>query len=359
MRREKYEKLLRAISGFLFFFLIISFIVTCCTMLFVQLLSHTAGFELDAEVVGPAAKWTLLNVFLLSLLFTVIDAFRRKVTMTAPVKKITEAAEKMMKGDFSVRIPEMSAALVFPEIREIADHMNKIASELAATETLRSDFIANVSHEIRTPLAVIKNYSALLCSEALTENERREYAETISRTAARLADMVGNILKLNKLENRQIAPVFSNYDLSAQLCECLLAFEEVWEAKNIEICADIDDGVIAYSEPEMMNLVWNNLISNAIKFTERGGRVSVSLHLDAGMATVTVEDTGCGISPEVGRHMFDKFYQGEGAHATEGNGLGLAMVRRVVDITGSEISVNSTVGVGTRFTVRVRGEENG
>ena len=359
MRREKYEKVLRAISGYLTFFILTAFIVTCCTMLFVRLLSGTAGFALTAETVGPAAKWTLLNVILLSLLFSAVETVRRRVTITSPARKITDAANKMMRGDFSVRVDLKDRMMTMLEIKEIAAHMNKIAEELSATETLRSDFVANVSHEIRTPLAIIGNYARLLSSPDITADERREYTETISQTASRLAEAVGNILKLNKLENKQLAPAMRSYDLSAQLAECLLGFEEAWEAKEIEIETDIEDGICVISEPEMMTIVWNNLISNAIKFTDPGGRVSISLRADDDGAAVTVSDTGCGISQEVGKHIFEKFYQGETAHSTEGNGLGLAMVRRIIDITSSDISVESTVGVGTSFTVRMRRDTNG
>jgi len=229
-----------------------------------------------------------------------------------------------------------------------------MAEELSNTETLRTDFIANVSHELKTPLSVMKNYAAMLAAPELPKEKRIEYSKAISEASKRLADLITNILKLNKLENQQIAPLFEVYDLSEQVIECLLNFEDVWERKGIEIETDIDDGITVFSDKEMMTLVWNNLFSNALKFTSEGGRVSVSVKSDGDDASVTVTDTGCGISSDLGSHIFDKFYQGDTSHATEGNGLGLALVKRVVDITESDISVNSEIGAGTSFTVKIR-----
>ena len=166
--------------------------------------------------------------------------------------------------------------------------------------------------------------------------------------------MITNILKLNRLENQQIYPKKERYDLSEQLCECLLVYESVWERKGIDIQTDIEDMVSVSADSELLSLVWNNLLSNAFKFTPDGGRVSVSLGADEEYATVIIRDTGVGMSREVGEHIFDKFYQGDTSHATEGNGLGLALVKRVIDIIDGEISVESAKGVGTAFTVRIR-----
>jgi signal transduction histidine kinase len=170
---------------------------------------------------------------------------------------------------------------------------------------------------------------------------------------------VGNILKLNKLENQTIYPDTQVYDLGAQLGECLVGFEEVWEQKNLEIEADLDENVLVQADPELLTLVWNNLFSNAMKFTDPGGTVSVSLKTFRDLAVVDITDTGCGISPETGRHIFEKFYQGDTSHATRGNGLGLALVKRVMDITGGDISVLSEVGVGSTFTIKLRRVRNG
>lgn len=166
--------------------------------------------------------------------------------------------------------------------------------------------------------------------------------------------MITNILKLNKLENQQIFPQPQEFDLGEQLCECLLVFEYAWEKKNLEIETDIQDGVRIKSDPELLHLVWNNLFSNAVKFTPPGGTIRVSLKAEEKNMVVSVSDTGCGIDPETGKHIFAKFYQGDTSHATQGNGLGLALVKRVVDILQGEISVQSIPHQGSTFTVRIR-----
>ena len=353
-KSERYKKILLAVNHFLVFFLIAAFLITCCILLFVTVMTETLGITLTDADIGVAAKLTFVNVVALSLMFTVIDTIRRKLTVDKPVKKITEATQKMMEGDFSVRIKKGRDFGSEDKFGEIIDCINKMAEELSSVETLRTDFIANVSHELKTPLAVMQNYGTMLTKPNLSEEQRIEYAKAITDASHRLATLITNILKLNKLENQQITPTLETYDLSEQVCECLLSFENAWESKELNIETNIEDGVTVKSDPEMMSLVWNNLFSNAIKFTDKGGTVSLGISSDGDFAVVTVGDTGCGISGEVGEHMFDKFYQGDTSHATQGNGLGLALVKRVIDITGSDISVESELGRGTTFTVRVR-----
>ena len=151
----------------------------------------------------------------------------------------------------------------------------------------------------------------------------------------------------------------SSYDLGEQLRECLLSFESQWETKELEIEADIEEDVTVEADGQLLSLVWNNLLSNAIKFTDDGGKITVSLRTDGPMAIVKVADTGCGIDQETGKHIFEKFYQGDTSRATRGNGLGLALVRRVVEIVGGNISVESQVGRGSVFTIEIRRKQNG
>ena len=239
-------------------------------------------------------------------------------------------------------------------LNEIIQCFNTMAAELGSVETLRTDFIANVSHEMKTPLAVMQNYGKLLQMPGLSEEKRMEYAKGVAEGSHRLADMMTNILKLNKLEKQQIYPKTEEYDLGEQLCECLLQFENVWEENDIEIETEIADDVKVNTDQELLSLVWNNLFSNAFKFTPKGGKVTLILEATEDHAIVKVKDTGCGMSPEVGAHIFEKFYQGDTSHATQGNGLGLALVKRVVDILYGEISVESTLGKGSTFIVKFR-----
>lgn len=350
------QTILRFLNQYLVFFLLVAFVITCCILLFVSTLSDTLGVTLTKENLNTAAKLTFVNVALLSLLFTGIDIVRRKLTVDRPVRRITEAAEKIMQGDFSVRIRPQSTFASDDTFREIIVCFNKMAEELGSVETLRTDFIANVSHEMKTPLAVMQNYGTLLQAPELSEEKRIEYAKGVTDGSRRMADMMTNILKLNRLENQQIYPQVTEFDLGEQLCECLLQYENVWEQAEIGIETDIAENVRIKADAELLGLVWNNLFSNAFKFTEAGGTVSVTLTATEHHAVVTVRDTGCGMSPEVGAHIFEKFYQGDTSHAAQGNGLGLALVKRVVDILHGEIGVESVRGEGTTFTVRIRRE---
>lgn len=350
---SKYGRILSAVNHYFVFFLLVAFLITCCMMLFVSTLSRTLGITFTDEHIGDAAKLTFANVVLLSVLFAVIDMIRRKISVKRPVRIIAEAAERIMNGDFSVRIKPFGGFLGDAGFNPVVECFNRMAEELSSTEVLRTDFIVNVSHELKTPLAVIGNYSTMLQDPMLGENERIQYAKSICAASQGLAELVTNILKLNKLENQQIFPTAEAYDLSEQLYECLLQFESVWEQKNINIDTDIEDGVTVCADAELLSLVWNNLFSNAFKFTENGGEVKVSLLSDEKYTTVRVTDTGCGITPEVGEHIFEKFYQGDASHASKGNGLGLALVKRVVDIMHAEITVESVKGQGSTFTVKI------
>lgn len=347
------KRFLKAINNYVVFFFTVAFAVSCCMMLFLNTLAKTMGIEFTQHNIAAAAKVTFWNVLLITLLFGTFDYIRRKLLVERPTKKITDTTEKIMQGDFAARVPAMHGSAV-EGFDRIGTAINQMAQELSGVETLRTDFIANVSHEMKTPLAVMQNYGTLLQQPDLEDGQRMEYAKAITDGSRRLADMMTNILKLNRLENQQIFPQTTEYDLGEQLCECLLQYENVWEQSQIEIETEIEDDVRVKADAELLSLVWNNLFSNAFKFTEPGGTVSLSLHATEHHAIVTIRDSGCGMSPEVGAHIFEKFYQGDTSHATQGNGLGLALVKRVVDIMQGEISVESAVGVGTAFTVTIR-----
>ena len=351
--RVQHRRVFQACRNFIVFFAMVAFVISCSLMLFTTTLQNSIGRAFTQEEISAAAKATMSNVVLISLLFALVDAFRRKFTVERPVRRITDAAAQITQGDFSVRIPPIAGAGT-EAFNQIAESVNRMAEELSGVETLRSDFIANVSHEMKTPLAVMQNYGTLLQQPDLEDEKRIEYARAVTDGSRRLADMMTNILKLNRLENQQIYPRTTEYDLGEQLCECLLQYENVWERAGIEIETEIEEDVRIRADAELLSLVWNNLFSNAFKFTEAGGTVSLFLTADKTHATVRVKDTGCGMSADVGAHIFEKFYQGDSSRATQGNGLGLALVKRVVDILQGEISVESTEGVGTTFTVKIR-----
>lgn len=359
MKNEKrFRNVISAFSNFFVFFLLAAFVTTCCIMLFISALEESVGREFTQSEITLAAKITMVNVVLISMAMASIDYLRRKFTVERPVRRITEATAKMIAGDFDVRIDTVSKFATDDSFNEIIDAINKMAEELSGVETLRTDFIANVSHEMKTPLAVMQNYGTLLQQPGLSEDARLEYARAITDASRRLADMMTNILKLNRLESQKIYPSTVTFDLGEQLCESLLQYEAVWERKNIDVVTDIAEGIFVSADAELLSLVWNNLFSNAFKFTDDGGRVTLSLAANEEYATVKIGDTGCGMTAEVGAHIFEKFYQGDSSRATQGNGLGLALVKRVIDIMQGDISVESTLGVGTTFTVRIRRNPN-
>ena len=348
MKKGSLNKFGFALMRFFSFFGSMAFVITCSFLLFLQ------SMDLEREILETNAKLTFLNVLILTFMFCSIDAIRRKITVERPVQNIIKGLDEITKGDFTVRISAVKGITDENGFNIIVNQINKMTAELSGVETLRTDFIANVSHELKTPLAAINNYGTLLQSPDLSEPERIEYAKAVTENSRRLANLITNILKLNKLENQQIYPQTESYNLSEQLCECLLGFESIWEQKNLDLDADIDENIIICADSELLSLVWNNLFSNAVKFTENGGRIFVGLKKENDYAIVTVSDTGCGMSAETGKHIFEKFYQGDTSHASKGNGLGLALVKKVVDITDGEISVQSELGKGSTFTVKLR-----
>ncbi|RAU93314.1 HAMP domain-containing sensor histidine kinase [Paenibacillus sp. YN15] len=301
----------------------------------------------------PFVGWYLLYWAIVTGLFCGFTAYQKHRAYDRPMRKLSEAAKRVAEGDFSVYVAPGHRADKLDYVDVMFQDFNKMVEELGSLETMKSDFIASVSHEIKTPLSVIQSYSTALQSEALPPETRREYTQTIVASSQKLASLVTNILKLNKIEN-QVIPLNSEpYDLCRQLCECALAFEGAWENKQIEFAAELDDRLIIRADESLLEIVWNNLLSNAVKFTNPGGKIQLRQTSDENSVTVSVTDTGCGMDEHTRRHVFDKFYQGDTSHYQEGNGLGLALAWKAVELEGGSISVDSAPGEGTTFTVRL------
>ena len=267
-----------------------------------------------------------------------------------PMHRFAEAAKQVASGDFSVYIPPLHTSDKLDYMDIMLEDFNKMVEDLGSIETLKTDFFSNVSHEIKTPLAVIQNNAELMRMEPLTEKQKN-YADTIYQSARRLSDLISNILKLNKLEKQTIPPTAEAYDVCAQLAECALQFEDAWEQKALDFDADMEDRAEIAADPSLMELVWNNLFSNAVKFTEPGGNIILREVSDDANVYVSVCDTGCGMNEETKKHIFEKFYQGDTSHATAGNGLGLALAYRVLQLNNFQILVDSMPGEGSVFTV--------
>lgn len=329
------------------FFATIAAVVTIAVETYAIVSRRTGG---NAKAVSLVMLFTIA---FLSVLCTLTDVVRRRLTVDKPVEQILEATEKIAAGDFTARLQPRHAYGKYDEYDEIMENINTLAAELGKSEVLKTDFISNISHELKTPLAIICNYAALMKVEGGDKEKRDKYAGVLISASKRLSDLVTNILKLNKLENRELMLERENVRLHEALAEAVLQYEEQIEEKELEVDCDFDE-VTLFTSAGYLDVVWKNLISNAVKFTERGGKIAVSLKAVKDGAIVKVADTGCGIPPETGKRIFEKFYQGDTSHSGEGNGLGLALVKKVIEILGGEISAESEEGKGSVFTVTLR-----
>jgi signal transduction histidine kinase len=290
-----------------------------------------------------------LYVFLVGIIVSFITRYIAYTGFLKPIKEIRQAARKVAGGDFTVRIRSQRKDDKKDELEVLIDDFNKMVEELATIEILKGDFIANVSHEIKTPLAIIQSYASAIRKKELSQDEKQEYVKTIIEASQNLSGMVTNVLRLNKLESQEIIQL-ETYSLDEQLRCCILALEEKFDEKDIELDADLDEVTIT-TDASLMEIVWNNLLSNTMKFTEPDGLVKIGLKQDAKTVIVSVTDTGCGMNEETCRRIFDRFYQGDTSHSVEGNGLGLSLVKRVVDLVDGKVTVESETGKGTTFTV--------
>ena len=267
-----------------------------------------------------------------------------------PIKKLRRAIDQVAEGDFSVRLEDQSSS---KEIMEIYTGFNLMAHELSSTEILQTDFVSNVSHEFKTPISAIEGYSTLLQGSENLDDNQREYVDKILLNTRRLSSLVGSILLLSKLENQQIPTNQSSYRLDEQIRQSLVAQEIAWIQKDIELDVELECLSYLGNEP-MMRHVWDNLISNAVKFSPQGGTIKLRLTRKPEKLVFTIEDQGSGLSEETQKHIFDKFYQGDSSHKQEGNGLGLALVKRILTIEKGQITAENIPEGGCRFTVTLR-----
>lgn len=300
------------------------------------------------QVVIIMVYWAIV-----AAIFTFITNWQIKDEYDKPMRILSEATKKVAEGDFSIFVEPRHMVGEHDYIDVMFLDFNKMVEELGSIETLKNDFIANVSHELKTPLSVIRSYAAVLKKEGLPPADRNEYADTIISAADNLTALVTNILKLSRLENQEILPPSEPYDLCRQLSDIAIALEKPLEDKNIDLEVEMDDRLMLNLDPGMMELVWHNLLSNAVKFTPPGGKITLTQTSDEASITVSVSDTGCGMDEETIKHIFDKFYQGDTSHSGAGNGLGLALVKRVTEIAGGVVTVHSCPGEGTTFTVKL------
>lgn len=314
----------------------------------VIVLMNVLGWNEIIQMFIPIVYWSFVAIGV-----TLFTRYKIEKTYDEPLKRFAQATKLVANGDFSVYVSPLHTVDKQDYLDLMISDFNKMVEELGSIETLKIDFFSNVSHEIKTPLFVIQSNAELMQKNNLSDEERKEYSQTILQATRRLSGLITNMLKLNKLEKQTIKPQADRFDVAKQLCECALQFEDVWEAKEIEFIPEIDDIAYIYSDEGLLELVWTNLLSNAFKFTPKNGTVTLSQISKKGYIIVEVTDTGCGMDSETAKHVFDKFYQGDTSHYTEGNGLGMALVHRILELLNGSITVQSKVKVGTTFTVRL------
>ena len=288
-----------------------------------------------------------------SIIGTVISFFVTRWILR-PLNEMIQATEQISRGDFKVQIHEtFDKTSDFGILQKSFNHM---AKELDSIEMFRRDFINNFSHEFKTPIVSLQGFAHQLQAGGLTPEEEREYISIIVAESDRLAKMASNILLLSKLENQQIVTDKTTFSLDEQIRTCLVLLEKQWAEKDIELDIDLDT-VNVYFNQDMLSHVWINLFQNAFKFTPPMGKVSCKLRQVGETITVTISDTGTGMSPDVVEHIFEKFYQGDKSHTGEGNGIGLNIVGRVLELCDGRVDVESRIGMGSTFIVTLNARQ--
>jgi len=290
--------------------------------------------------VTPSVNRIIWGMVLASIVIGTLMAFLASRIPLRPINQLINAMNRLARGDYRARLKYDSFFGRYATGREISASFNKLAEELEGTEMLRSDFINNFSHEFKTPIVSIAGFAALLKRGNLSEAQKREYIDVIEEESLRLSAMATNVLNLTKVENQNILTNTSRFNLSEQVRSCVLLLERKWTQKRLELELDFDEHFITANE-EQLKQVWINLIDNAVKFTPEYGLVRIDITEGDETMVVSVANTGSTIPEAARERIFQKFYQADESHATQGNGVGLAIVKKVVELHGGAIQVTS------------------
>lgn len=344
MKKVKVTTLWAAFAVFIFFTIVISSITLIgLTYIMIQLgyLSETSlRPRLNPEV-------PVFLLFCTSILTATAITFILGKQILTPISALSKAMMDVAKGDFSVRLKRGNRV---DELDEMTSNFNTMVNELGTIETLRSDFVVSVSHEFKTPLAAIEGYATILQNPILNIDEQKEYTKKIIESTKQLAKLSSNILMISNVENKGILSEKTTFELDEQLRQAILLLQPNWEDNRINLNVDLAHASY-YGNEELLMQVWINLLGNAIKFTPKNGEITVALDVETDFIKVTIMDTGIGISPEDQNHIFDKFYQVDRSRYTEGNGLGLSLVKKIIDLCHGKILLESSLELGTSFTV--------
>lgn len=327
----------------LYYWLIVFVVVLLCLG---GVLSIASYLE-ERQIVRDLSVLTLISLAAVS---TVICGFvsyfvgRRILT---PMVKLSAASKEVAKGNYAIQVSDSSK---MEEVQTTFRNFNAMIKQLDSISTLSNDFVANVSHEFKTPLTAVEGYAMLLQDPGLTEEERQEYLEQILSNVHRLTELVGNILLLSKIENKGLADAYTQFRLDEQIRQSVVLLQNQWLQKKLTIDAELDEVSILASQG-LLSHVWGNLLENAIKFSPEGGTLQLRLLEQRECVVFTLRDWGCGMSPQVRERIFEKFYQGEPSHKGMGHGLGLPMVKRIVELSEGVLEVESEEGKGALFRV--------
>lgn len=346
MKKNKNKKDKAAI-GITFLFGITIFIFIALEMAAaaaIMYIMNWLGFFSNDSDAGTKIVWIYLII--LSIIMGITAAMTVGSMVFMPVKKLNNAMRKVAEGDYEVSVEEKGLW----EIKEMAHSFNIMTRELGNSKIIHNDFTRNVSHEMKTPLASIEGYAELLAADDISDEKRKLYASKIVDGSRRLSSLTGNILELSKLENKQVSPQMQDFRLDEQLRRVVLLFEDSWSAKSLDIDMDVPEITYKGNE-ELLFQVWQNIFGNALKFTPENGSITVTANQNENGVSVSIRDTGTGIPKESQKRIFEKFYQADSSRSMRGNGLGLAIAARIVQLHGGEITVESEEGKGSEFTV--------
>lgn len=325
----------------------IVFLVITITMLISSFIFFILyKLEILSLIPQPNYLRIVVGIAILSIIIATVLTLILGHIPLRPIRELINATTELSKGNFDVRI-DMNTP---DELRELSDSFNKMAEELGSIEMLRTDFINNFSHEFKTPIVSLRGFAKLLKDDNLSVEERNEYLDIIIRESTRLSTLATNVLNLSKIENQKIVTEMKTFDLTESIRRSILLLETSWTQKDIQLDIDLEE-ITYYANEELLNQVWLNLIDNAIKFTPEKGKIEISLVAFEDFIIIKIKDSGCGIAPEMQKHIFDKFYQGDISHATQGNGIGLTIVDKIVKLHNGTVEVKSKINQGSIFKV--------
>jgi len=350
MMNDKYQNIKKDSKRRLTTLLLLVLFVFVILFVSIVISGGISYFLLKISILPPVSvnrfPLTLLFMILVSLIIGTLLAIIGGDYFLRPLRRLIAATKEVAAGNFDVNVEVGGSS----EISRLAISFNEMTKELSSVETLRNDFVNNISHEFKTPIVSIRGFARRLKKNTLTEQQRNEYLDIIIKETERLTRLSSNVLLLSKLESTDKIVEKAAYPLDEQIRRCILLLEPQLQKKQMELDVSLESVQFTGNE-EIMQPLWINLLENAIKYSPEGGNIKVELRSDGKKTVVSIADSGIGMDDEVKKHVFDKFYQGDPSRGAEGNGLGLSLVQRIVDLCSGNISVDSASGEGTRFIV--------